>query len=351
MRVAPFESLSTADLAAWSRLAENVVDPNPAYEPAFVAAASTSEGGPPSVLIAERGGEWSGCMPVHPVGPFGLSNWRHSFSRVGTPLVARGRAEEFAAALVDGFGRFNRRRFLLLRGATEGETTAAIRAAVADSGRLAPLLESNIERAALRRESGDPTERIKPKRRKEIEKKRRRLAEKLGCELEIVDRSPDPAAIEDFLRLEDEGWKGKAGTAMLSAGQGDAFRAVCRHYAGCGRLQLLALQAAGTPVAMLCNLSMGDVLFNLKVAYDEGLSRYAPGIQLEIETMRIFSADRAEAVFDSCADPDNELMNRLWPDRLGSTALLIGPGGPLGRTAGDVLERVVARRRRAAASA
>ncbi len=29
----------------------------------------------------------------------------------------------------------------------------------------------------------------------------------------------------------------------------------------------------------------------------------------------MFHEDRAEQWQDSCADPDNEMINRLWPDR------------------------------------
>jgi CelD/BcsL family acetyltransferase involved in cellulose biosynthesis len=345
MRLIPFDSISTADSQAWAELADRAADPNPVYEPEFVSAAVTAAGAEmPSLLVAERGGRWIGCLPVRAVGPFGLSNWRHSFSPIGTPLADRGAVEEFAAALVGRFGGLNRNRFLLLREAGEGETTAAIRAAVSGSRRLAAILEKEVERAALRRGDGDPTAQIKPKRRKEMEKKRRQLAEELGHELEVVDRSADPAAVDDFLRIEAAGWKGAGGTAMQSAGQGDAFRALCEGYAAAGRLQLLALEADSRPVAMICNLAMGNELFNLKVTYDEELRRFAPGIQLEIETMKIFAENRREEVFDSCADPDNELLNRLWPDRVRATTILIGPGGPGGKAIGDVLERLVQRR-------
>jgi CelD/BcsL family acetyltransferase involved in cellulose biosynthesis len=349
MRLTPFNSLSTADVQAWRSLAENAADPNPAYEPDFVSAAVTADGADrPSLLIAERDGEWIGCLPVRGVGPFGLSNWRHSLSRLGTPLAHRATVDEFAAELVGGIGGRNRHRFLLLREATEGQTTTAIRAALARTRRSAAIFEKSVERAALRRGDGDPTARIKPKRRKEVEKKRARLAAELGGELEVLDRSTDPAAVKDFLRLEAAGWKGAGGTAMQTAGQGEAFRMLCASYAGAGRLQLLALQAGQRPVAMLCNLGMGNALFNLKVTYDEELRRFAPGIQLEVETMRIFAESRTEDVFDSCADPGNDLLNRLWPDRLRSTTMLIGPGGPVGRAAGDVVDRLVRRRRRTA---
>jgi CelD/BcsL family acetyltransferase involved in cellulose biosynthesis len=347
MRLAPFDSLSTTDREAWARLAANSADPNPAYEPDFVSAALRSpEVTRPILLIDERDGEWIGCLPTQAIGPFGLSNWRQPFSGLGTPLAARSRVDEFAADLVGRIGGFSRHRFLLLREATEGETTKAIRAAVERSWRHGILLRKDVERAALRRSDGDPTARIKPKRRKEMEKKKVRMAEELGSELSVVDRSSDPAAVEDFLRIEAAGWKGAEGTAMQSAGQGDTFRAIRESFGGAGRLQLLSLEAGGRPVAMICNLAAGRELFNFKVAYDEGLRRYAPGIQLEIETMRIFAESRTEEIFDSCADPGNELLNRLWPDRLGATTILIGPGGPGGRALGDVLERLVRRRER-----
>jgi CelD/BcsL family acetyltransferase involved in cellulose biosynthesis len=347
MRLIPFDSLSTADRDAWARLAANAVDPNPLYEPEFVSAAVTSAGAQtPVLLVAERDGEWVGCLPVRAVGPLGLANWRHPFSPVGTPLVDRAAIEEFAAALVGSLGGLNRHRFLLLREASEGQATGAIEAAMSGSRRLAPILRKDVERAALRRGDCDPMAQIKPKRRKEVEKKRRRLAEDLGCELEVVDRSSDPAAVDDFLRLEAAGWKGDAGTAMQTAGQGDAFRELCSRYAAAGRLQLLSLEAERRPLAMLCNLAAGNELFNLKVTFDEELRRYAPGIQLEIETMRIFAESRKEEVFDSCADPDNDLLNRLWPNRVRATTMLIGPGGPGGKAIGDVLQRLIQRRRR-----
>lgn len=345
MRLASLSSLSPNDHRAWAQLAARAADANPVYEPEFVTAVA-DPAKEPKLLIAVSDGEWIGCLPVRPVGPFALANWRHTFSPVGTPLADRDRVDEFAATLVGSFGGLNRHHFLLLRGAREGVTTAAIRAALSRTRRLATILEEGVERAALRRGDGDPTARIKPKRRKEMENKRRRLAEDLGARLEVVDRSADRAASEDFLRLEAAGWKGDGGTAMQVAGHGEAFRALCERYAAAGRLQMLSLEADGRAVAMICNLSMGDELFNLKVTYDEELRRYAPGIQLEIETMRIFAESRTEEVFDSCADPGNELLNRLWPDRLAATTLLVGPGGSGGRAIGDVLERLIQRRRR-----
>jgi hypothetical protein len=53
---------------------------------------------------------------------------------------------------------------------------------------------------------------------------------------------------------------------------------------------------------------------------------------------------------DSCAEPDNELINRLWRDRQPIATLVVGPSGPSGRLAQSAIgvARSARARRRAA---
>lgn len=355
MRRVPVQALTDDDLSAWSELAGRAAEPNPFFEPDFVLAAAASPNAePPELLVEERDGEWVACTPVRVTRalgrPLALSTWNHAYSHVGTPLVDDGHLGQFAEALAARLTGGRHARFLMLRRAVDVTVMEAIRAAVERSPRLGILFEHGTERAAVHRraDGADAPTALKPRRRRELEKRRRGLAEKLGAEPVVVDRSDSAAAVDDFLRLEAGGWKGAAGTAMQTAGDADVFRAICARFRAEGRLQILSLQAGERPLAMQCNIRGDDTLFNFKVAFDERFRTYAPGIQLELDTMRIFQAEREERVLDSCADPDNELLNRLWPDRRPVITLVVGPTGAAGRAAGRALEtahRLNARRR------
>jgi len=78
---------------------------------------------------------------------------------------------------------------------------------------------------------------------------------------------------------------------------------------------------------MQCNLLADDRVFCFKVAYDETHARYSPGVQREVRAIEVFHAWTAVSAMDSCADPDNDLVNRLWPDRLRLTTIVVPAKG------------------------
>jgi hypothetical protein len=80
-------------------------------------------------------------------------------------------------------------------------------------------------------------------------------------------------------------------------------------------------------VAMKCNIAAGDTLFCFKIGHDEELRRYSPGVQLERANVGIFHEHREEHLMDSCAAPDNVMINRLWPDRRTITSLVVSRRG------------------------
>ena len=114
------------------------------------------------------------------------------------------------------------------------------------------------------------------------------------------------------------------------------FLELCRDFAAQGRLQLLELRAGGRTLAMKCNIRAGDGLFYFKIAYDEEFARFSPGVQLEVEAVRLFHDDTDAQWIDSCADANNAMINRLWPDRriVLTLVLVKGARGMLARPPG-----------------
>ena len=272
--------------------------------------------------------------------------WRHPYSYLGTPLVAAGAEAEFATALVASLGSNEHFDHLMVRRWSVGPVLEAVEAAVVGDRRIDVLFTRRFERGAYRgRESEEELSWVKGKRRSELRRQRRKLGEELGAEVEVIDRPDTMAAIDDFLTLEASGWKGEEGTALASqAGSSELFRRMCAGFAARGRLQIRTLRAGERSLAMTCDLAAGDTLFGFKSAYDESLRRYSPGVQLQSDNFGTFDREREESLFDSCAEPGNEMINGLWPDRREIATVVLGPGGIRGAMTRRVLERAYARR-------
>lgn len=324
-RLIAIDELSERDLNAWRELAIAALEPNPFFEPEFVLpAADAIPARGLGLLVSERAGSWTALTPVHRVRRWhrvpvpGLVTWSHSYSFLGTPLVIPAHSEASLAALCRAgieaapsaglFGLDTIRR--------DGPVAEALRTGLSAT-RLHTTELTRSQRAMLnRRDDGDYLQ-MSPKHRRELRRKRDRLGERLGGRPELGDESDRPASVRDFLRLEASGWKGRAGTALASReSHARLLTAVCNSFARLGRLQLLALRAGdGPPLAMMCNLRAGEAVFAFKIAFDEDLSRFSPGIMLIADQVELFHRTPELMWVDSCADPDNEMINRLWVDR------------------------------------
>lgn len=338
-RISGLTELTSRDLARWRDLAACAVEPNVFFEPDFVLAARDGLGeGGVALLIVEDGDRWFACLPVLrswrwrrvpvPV----LATWRHIYSFLGTPLVAPDDAGPALSLLVDHGRRAGTGFLALEKMGADGLVWSTLEAELDRRGSGGVQFE-RIERAALVRRP-EPTylSSMRPHRRRELNRQERGLERELGGSLLLRDRSEEPAAYGDFLQLEAAGWKGRNGTAFAcDPGHAAFFRTICAAYARAGRLQLLDLSVDGRTVAMKCNLLAGDVIFCFKIAFDEQYAAYSPGLLLERRTVDVFHTETEAASMDSCADPHNAMINRLWPDRRSTATMLLPADGIAGR--------------------
>jgi CelD/BcsL family acetyltransferase involved in cellulose biosynthesis len=350
VRISRAADLSDADLSAWSDLAARAIEPNPFFEPAMVIPATRLY---PDVEVAliESGSELIGALPVErssrwrrvPVSS--LAAWRHRDSYLGTPLLAPGAADVAVGALLDAA---DAALVAFELTGTGGPVEAALRQAAADRG-LTPVVYEEFERAALRRRP-EPTYldgRLSKHRARELRRHRRQVTEMHGgLPVTVHDRSGDPGAIAGYLRAEAAGWKAQHGTHFAaSEPHTDFFGAVCERFASAGRLQLLVLSCGDVDIAWKVNFVAGDTVYCFKIAYEPAFARYSPGIQLELDFVDMFHG-MPYAWSDSCAAPDNEMINRLWPDRRTVATILVPTGGSRGAAARHALRAVMAARRR-----
>ena len=127
----------------------------------------------------------------------------------------------------------------------------------------------------------------------------------------------DAAALNDFLVLEASGWKGIAGTAIASDPALKTFvEGAVGALAACGRARIDRLFLNGRAVAAAITLQSGDTAWCWKIAYNEGLASYSPGVQLALDLTESLLAAPGTTRADSCATADHPMIDHIWRERL-----------------------------------
>lgn len=184
-----------------------------------------------------------------------------------------------------------------------GAARAALDAELAASGAL-PVWHP-IHRSPYLMTTGPYEDWRKRTHPKGLERLRRKMARDHDAQFAIAERPADPAAqLERGLELEAGGWKGRAGTAILSdPATADFYRRMAAAFGARDELRLTEIVLDGDLVAFeLCLLS-GRRLYELKIAYDESRRPLRPGRVLQLATI------------DWCfAQPDVDVLEMLGAD-------------------------------------
>jgi CelD/BcsL family acetyltransferase involved in cellulose biosynthesis len=324
--------LTESELSRWRELADRAAEPNPFFLPEYVLAATHAGVEQAVLLVVDDGERWVCCLPVRRGRRWRtltlpcLKPWLPDYAFLSTPLIAEDALEAGAQALAEAISACPV-AFVVLNMLDPDDAVGR-----ALSERLqGAVVHRDVVRAALRRSPApDADAWLNSRRAKRLRKLRRRLERDLHGEVVVRDRAGDPSGPELFLDLERQGWKGHERTALASRpADAEFFRRMCASMAATGRLQLLSLECGDRIAAMQCNLLEGDTAFTFKVAHDPSLARHSPGVVLELESIRIFHELSGIDLVDSCAEPGNELINRLWPDRRRMQTLVV-PGGRAG---------------------
>jgi CelD/BcsL family acetyltransferase involved in cellulose biosynthesis len=322
----------------WRRLAATAAEPNVFYEPGFALAAARVLGRDVEAILV-----WSADRPRRLAGlfPFRLAarryglrlpqlvGWTHPFAPLGTPLVDRDAGAAAAASFLDHVrGDAVLPKLVLLPLVDEqGPVAQALRTAVEHAGGAHAALGRH-RRAALRPD-GDGAHYVEraigKKRDKEFKRLRRRLAESAPVTFEMA-RSPAAltVALQGFLALEAKGWKGAAGSALilnpaLRRFAEVAVDALTRQ----GQAAVARLVLGTRPIAAIVTLRSGGGVWAWKIAYDESLARFSPGVQAMIELTDVLLDDKTMAFADSCATPDHPMIDHLWRERIAMADVMI----------------------------
>jgi hypothetical protein len=364
-RLVGVQDLDREDLEAWNLLAERAVEPNPFFEPGFLVLAARHFDGfaGTRLLIASEGSTWRAMLAVIGVGRPRIpprpcattSGMPTAISGLSTPLVDREHVDEATGALLDGLRREAKAGRLpgilsLNRVDEHGPVVAALRQGSAIRGM--PVFTKETWMRGLVTRTGLWEQPVSAQRRRKNARRRRMLARDSGLESSVVDRTHDPTAAEEFLKLEASGWKGRGhGTAFARDPAKIAwFHEWVDHWTQTGRVTLLALNVGDISIAFRYILRAGEGLFLFRTAYDADYAKYGPG-SLLLESVLAMQFEQTEASWlDSSTDPDNSMLLEMLPERRTISMLLVGSGGTLDRTVISMMPfvtRCVAQLRRA----
>ncbi len=341
-------------LAAWEALAGEAAEPNLFYAPwALLPALEQLAGKRRFVLVfllcpadgaTQSDERLDGVFPLYePQGcrlaPLAVARMiRHRYCFSEAPLLRRG--EELA--VLRGFlgwlhGQRRRYPLLLLRDVpASGRLTEALREALREARRCSH--EGRHWQRALAPLGGDGEAQLaRTLPAKELRKYQRRyaqLAEQGTLRVRMLQPGDGDLAawLARFLALEQQGWKGRMGTAIACRASAQRyFEALATAAHARGWLVMLELSLDGRPLAMLCDFLQPPGGFCFKSAFDEAWARYSPGLLLELEYIRRHAELRARGAewLDSCTEPDSDWVARLWPERKPLCSVLISSGTPL----------------------
>jgi CelD/BcsL family acetyltransferase involved in cellulose biosynthesis len=188
---------------------------------------------------------------------------------------------------------------------------------------------------------GTLSEHLSKHRCKLLRQKQRNLGLVGPVRLHRIERSEDVAqAIEQFLSLENAGWKGKVGTSLQSnVASAEFLRSMATGFFERGKLALTQLLAGDHVVASSINLHGASTLFAFKIGWDPQFAKASPGMLLENLLLPLVCQDFPEVTcLDSCSRPGS-FLEEIWPHRI-TIADAVIPTSRLGQTAIAAIESV-----------
>jgi CelD/BcsL family acetyltransferase involved in cellulose biosynthesis len=315
---------------AWQRLAGNALVPNVFYEPwmalpAIEALESTEQLRFLLVFDAACKELW-GFIPLE-IKPHclhlpirNLALWQHRYCYLTSPLLDAAHARE----TLNAFWRWLEHNplhahvldtnWLLADGPFHALWTDFA------LGRASHML-NDFPRALYQPECPLPSylaQSLSRKSAKRLEHHERSLAQLGSVDYRMAATAADAETwVEEFLKLESAGWKGREGGRAFAIYEPDAayFRGVTKEAFRRGRAMLLSLTLDGKPIAMRHTLIAGWGAFAFRTAYDENYAKFSPGTLLEFEVMRLAHEHPAVEWMDSCAAPRHPHWNRFYRER------------------------------------
>jgi len=336
----------------WRNLAHDAIEKNVYLFPWFIEASlSLFDAKQPEVVLIYHQGLLIGLFLTEkdlgyakiPIGFFRNALHPHQF--LGTPLVRKHFADQFTIGLFRWLDASPLSKSFLLLSQLSGdkEITTAIHKISKTQGRQ--LLEiDRFQRAmiTLPTHGTNPEGHLSASRKKSLKRKRKALSQLGELSIEqLTSKDKLESWFEDFARLENLGWKQQKKTSIQeNLADVEFYRQMLPSAADDAALNFFRLTVNGKPIAYTLDLTCPPFVYCHRCAYDLSYKKYAPGVLMEYETLKIYNRMDFTAIVDSCTSPDNQMINELWPNRKSIVTLAIAKKGIFFQTQFAIMQSV-----------
>ena len=281
------------------------------------------------------------------VGPQVIRAWTTPFSLYGVPIVERRETSRILDDLLATLGDpgVALPKILVLPDIMMDNATIRTLRGVA-IGRGLPLYTTgSVQRPFLQSEKDSVdyfAETISKSSRRNMKRLLRQLGELGQFEYDVA-RSPSDVriAFEEFLLLENAGWKGRQRTSLAADRFHAAFaREAVNSLAERDLCRIHSFKLDGRVIASLVVFVQSGHAWTWKTTYDEALSQYSPGTLLIMRVTESHLEDPNIEITDSCAVEDHPVMARLWSERREFATMVIGLQPHLDREVRQVVSQM-----------
>ncbi|TLP97033.1 GNAT family N-acetyltransferase [Nesterenkonia salmonea] len=361
-------------ISGWEDLAETAAEPNAFLDPRFLrpCASHLEEAEDVELAVVRDGNELVALhafsdqpIQLRGVAPVATSTSGRFFDQVMAvrrPLISGTDPAGAATSLLQAMSLSERPGVLAMVGAPgEGKVAEAIRAAAVDCNMPRHTL-STFETAWYRRKSVPPRKSagarelvdivagqtyLSTSARKKM-KQRLRAMERTFGPVSLVDRSKDPLAVDDFLALENAGWKGdvsQGGAAYAAESKSAWLREVAHQFRDSGHLYVNELRAGATTVYLAIELRSGDGVFALRETFNEEAAKFSPGLLGRVLVQNRILSIPGVQFYDPCMGEAAPEVQRLLPERRTHETYMLAVRGTGRKAALRMYSRLGARHR------
>lgn len=234
-----------------------------------------------AICTARREGKLVGVFPLQDGGT-GVSALANAHTPAFRPLASE--AEVMERLVAEALARSGRQ--LELIGLPDPDESVRHLQGGAREASMVSMLEPSYSSPAVETDGDFDAWRAASKRRwgAPLERFRRKMGRDFEAEFAIAQPPEDlERELADGFRVEASGWKGRAGTAIISSPDTETFyREVAECFARRGELRLSRIALDGRTAAFDLCLQHGGRLYLLKTGFDEDFRRLAPGLVMRL---------------------------------------------------------------------
>lgn len=285
--------------------------------------------------------------PGFAMGPSIARAWVHPFGPFGVPLIERREAHQIIDDLFSTLAlpQIELPKILVLPDVPVDSPAVSLLRSVAIGNGLPVTSTVPVKRPVLDATQDSELyfhDSLSGHHRRNYNRLWRQLQDRGVLKYEIA-RSPEEVrlALEEFLLLENKGWKGERRTSLASDRFRGAFaREAINNLAGRDKCRIHSLTLDGDVVASLVVFIDANKAWTWKTAYDEDLRTLSPGVLLMMRVTETLMDDPNVLFADSCALPGHPVMSRLWTQEQAMTTLVIGMHAELDRDVRKVVSQL-----------